>query len=422
MAAKNNKPKISYPNHPNYEREQRQKAKRKFENKREKRREKRQDRLHPNYLEADPLAQLRKRAKRTVRSAYRPEMKALTAQSKREDAIFKKRQADLDYYKTWLTQRQDEWNNSQDEADAASNANLNAMLDSIQESYAALRPSMIDNAEPGVSDMSDYTGFDISGEGARAIERGNALAITGNRVTKDNTGYRGDLQENSRAAMAAMAAAAAGEHYNRKADIRDTKNKLRAERVRDRIAEEGRLLELEFDKAKTRNDIRLQKTELRIRKRALKIDDKNEDADRKQKAKQAAAERRQKEAQSKREEKTDRMDNGDNGDSGGDEVDRRKQKEITREYNSILNSGLSVIKLPKYQKILNPGGSAGRPPMTYNTVSSKDRQKIRNMLSEDGIPYLLTQGVLDIYFTHGLRKPTKRAYKSQGYIVPKYWR
>lgn len=356
----------------------------------------------PNYLKGRARKALAKQARKTVNSAYRPDLQALKRQRKRESSIWKKRKADLEYYKQWLDTRQREWDANAREADDMQREAIIASNASTMEAYEKLRSQMITNAEPGVSDPSQSKAFDVSQAGGLANQANEAFAKFAEQAMKDNAETREGVQSNTRAYMVGLAGQAASDHWNRVKDISDTRQKLLSERRRDRIAEEGRLLEVEIEKAKVRADIRLKKKELRLRNKALNIDDANADADRA--VDQQNADTREKEA---------RQGGDTNGDGKVDEVDLRARKKQSREWTSNINGAIQLVQsAPEFKK----------ERLADNRLSREGRQIMKTKLNKAGIPSHLVQAVMDVWFTGGLRNSTKKHLKSQGYIVPKIWR
>lgn len=313
-----------------------------------KRLKKAQKRDNRRALQPIKPKRLKRQAKRTVRAMYKPAMQALRQEEKKLKTLHEKRTADNAAFRDWLTTQTAK-------RDTAANAQAAAALASAEQAkqdtvdrYGALRSEMIDRAagraSTGSSDMSGYTGFNVEGQGGRALERAEINDQIMKQLAQSSQDMRTSLSENTMAMLAAAAATAQGEHLRAMQDVQDARMRTRAERASKTVEYFRDLQDREIEKAKTRADIRNQKRDFRLRKAALKVEKWKAKLDaRTQREGYRSAEARARTAAAASRYGADQRAKG-SGKDGPDKVNRRDMLKNTRRMNGQINSAIYAVK------------------------------------------------------------------------------
>ena len=358
----------------------------------------------PDYLKPKTERRIRREATRTTNAAYRGDFRDIRQQRRYNKNLMEKRKSDNKYYAEWTENQLNEWRTS--EAAEAQNRNqiMANMVNSRMQAFDSLREQNLNNAESGISNARDFGGFNNT---QAAVQDNDRLASLAQSVINDSIRGEariGNLATLSREAIAINAARAMSDFREDNMKLRDQSLKLRDDKRADRLKLIESKEQIEVDKAIKRREFALKKKELGLQRLAIMMDDRANIRDNATSRANNAA------------------NNADINDDGAvDAVDLRQRKKLTRETNSTLNNGISMLKsLPAFEwtKFQKRTMSPANKLLLKRTLSDPGTKKKPGY----GFSPLQAQAIVDIWTSGGMSPSTKRALRASGYIVPKYWK
>lgn len=357
---------------------------------------------------------IRRMARKTARSAYRPAMTELRHQRKEINSIDRKRALDNKYYLEWLDEKSKQLSQQAATADSTVRANQQEIQNEATQRLGEMRQQLIDQfaGRAGtVSQGKESIAFDVTPEAAHGLGQiANERDLTESMV-RSNAAQSDAYAQSNFAHMAAAEATRKGEHAKEVSRLRTERNKLRLEQAAAEAAEIARLLTQEIDKGKARVDMRNMAASQALAQQAQNLEQKKYRFDvrstnrkfseaKKQARRDNAAtrrglneENRHNRAQEKLTNKGLKQDAKEAAAAG-----KKEQKEASREITTNIEAGITWLKTSK-----------GKP----GSVAEATRK-----LAKNGMNPLLAKAAAELAVKGKLSKSTAAQLQRIGYLIP----
>jgi len=294
--------------------------------------------------------QIRRQAKQTAVSSFKPGRTQLKNEEQRLNAQQEKRRADGEKYRSWLDERSAQF---ELQGQAAGVALQQAQQEREQMRATALMAQENTNLDQAKAQSTSYSNaadsYSLQTDARAAHEarvsekQANDLAT----VNMNNEAMTAAMSQNVMAQLAGMNAQSESEYASASRDLKDARMKLEDEQRALFVSAKDKLQDRELDKAVKRSDIKVQNRKLGLEKAGLKLEYFKASNDLKIAMANNASDERIAALNNEAKRLAAQINAAGSGGKGGKEPDMtdvRARKKTTREINASISTVISSVQ------------------------------------------------------------------------------